>query len=1098
MRPYLTTLICMVLAVVSCTRTTGPEALPPGDVRILTVGASLPGTRFSVDRGKVAWSEGDAIAVYNTAGARFELVLSEGAGSSFGRFSGSFSGTLDTRFAIHPAAFAGSNPGILTIPPCIGRSDNVPTVMASELEVSGSEVNALRFHHLMAVMEFTLRDLPACAQAFRLVSASGTQISGDFAVNASGSGVEAGAGGSDSRTVFFPCKTAYGAEGRVKVYIPLPANSYPDLAVQVLDGDGDLLEGTSIPVPETSANLKAGDYVAMPELNVRALTGGAQPDYIKVQGIRWAKGNLLRDENLSNGTWVRGWGLHANQWEFEDGQESQEKYDHFNWGGISAAAYQTDSVVVYPNTGASSGTKVAYYTYIWPRGNAVDIQGRTYRYQDGTNERAFDYSLLDGTGKGAPYFFYSGNNDGSAHPKTWESGGTPASVKTFSSYFGDLPFWASKGQYMMPGASDFETLVNGANQQAGYYEAGGKRIYGMLFTSCGPWQQRTTDLSFRPLDDGDMESGLFLPLSGYRKPRVERDVATKADLSSWSPASSEITAGGTAGAYWAAEIASSGVASRRPQMLYMLAGDSSSCSISFGDSASSESVTISPTRSCNVFSTPAGLAVRPIYLSTTQPEPQPEPEPEPEPSGNGFPAIWEITSSTYGTESSPTAAGRQWLEKGIAVATNNSSTSGVAYIATSSPRGASALTHTFSSNGCPAVGGLDEGDCIEFCSPVENLPAGTDFDLMLTVNANNKALPKDWLLEYWENGGWKAGDAPYTAAEDPSVRYSCTILRPSTSCYRTLVLSFTLGEAVGKGFVRARLRAVGKINGNGARLTPSSGALLYFAPMTYVAARFICYAGAPAVRDTKKILVLGNSFTYYYGSAFMLKELARREGHQLEMRISLKGSNHFYNHLYDIDYSKEAVAEGGFDYAMLQDGTYFAAEYAYGDASVISGGAAYTPEQVLQYTKEMDASIRASSPNAQIMYEICKTSPTETGDFSGFGSYDAFDEYQRSGAFALAGADPNINWINPVGVAARNARANYGFTSGYNYLNYTDNSHPTRECQYLKACTTYLIMFGEDFGSCPAECGIASSDAAKLRQAAKDIALTDRANYKIR
>lgn len=1088
--------MCLALGIVACARPEAPEMLQQSGNRLLTVCASLPATKFSVDHGKAAWTDGDAIAVYNTSGARFELTLAEGAGTSFGKFSGSFSGTLDTRFAIHPAAYAGSTPGTVTLPAYAERSDNVPAVMASELEVSGSEVNAPHFRHLMAVMEFSFRDIPAYAQAFRLISASGTQISGDFTINASGDGVEAGATGSDSRTVFFPCKTAYGTDGSVKIYIPIPASSYPDLAVQLLDGDGDLLEGTSIPVPETSANLKAGDYVAMPELNIRSRMDGAQMDYIKVQGIRWAKGNLLRDDYLANGTWVRGWGLHTNQWEYEEGPDSQEKYDHFNWGGISAASYQTDSVVVYPNTGAASGTKVAYYTYIWPRGNAVDIQGKTYRYQDGTNARSFDYSLLDGTGKGAPYFFYSGNNDGNAHPKTWETDGTPASVKTFSSYFGDLPFWASKGQYMMPSASDFDALVSQANQQAGYYEAAGKRVYGVLFTSCGPWQQRTTDMTFRKFDDGDMESGLFLPLAGYRKPCAERDVATKAVLSNWSPASSEITAGGVAGAYWTAEITDTGVSGRRPQMLYMLAGDSS-CSIQLGDSVSPESVTISSTRSCNLFSTPAGLAIRPLYLSTTQPEPQPEPEPDPEPSGNGFPAIWEIETSTYGTASSPTAAGKQWMEKGIAVATNNSATSGVAYISTSSARGGT-LTHTINSNGCPAVGGLDEGDCIEFSSPVENLPAGTDFDLMLTVNANNKALPKYWLLEYWENGEWKAGDAPYTAAEDPTVKYSCTILRPSTSCYRTIVLSFTLGEAVSKGFVRARLRAVGKIDGNGSRLTPNASALLYFAPMTYVAARFICYAGAPAIKDTKKILVLGNSFTYYYASAFMLKELARREGHQLEMRVSLKGSNHFYNHLYDIDYSKEAVAEGGYDFAMLQDGTYFAAEYAYGSASVISSGAYYTPEQILQYTKEMDASIRTSSPNAQIMYEVCKSSPTKTGDFNGFGSYDAFDEYQRNGAFALAQADPNINWVNPIGVAARNARANYGFTSGYNYLNYTDNAHPTRECQYLKACTTFLIMFGEDFGSAPAECEISSSDAAKLRQAAKDVALTDRTSYKIR
>ncbi len=1097
MKPTAGILLCAAMAYIACTKVVeeSPVCL---DSRTITVNATIPVTKLAADQGKMTWTEGDAIAVYNTAGGKFDLTLSEGAGTNSGKFTGSISGTLDTRMAIHPAVFAGNKAGTVTIPQYVEYSGNVQAVMVSSLEQSGDEINAVHFHHVMSIIEFTLKDLPAYAQAFRITSAAGAQLSGDYTINASGDGVTGSSGsGSDSRTVYFPAKTAYGADASVTVSIPLPAFDYTDLSVEVLDGDGEPLEGTVTTVPAASASLKTGDYVAMPALNIRALTGASRAEFIKIHGTKWAKGNLLRDQSMSQENWVPGWGIHSSQWEFQGGSDSQTKYDHFNWGGISAASYQTDSVSVYPNKGTESGTPVAYFTYIWPRGNTVNIQARTYRYWDGTDERSFDYSLLDGTGKGAPYFFYSGNNDGTTHPKNWITDGTPASVKTFSSYYGDIVFWASKGQYMMPGQSDFEALINCANQQAGYIEASGQRIYGVLFTSCGAWQTRTVDMTFRQLAEADMESGLFLPLAGYRKPCAERSVETKAVLANWTPASSEITDGGSVGAYWSSAIVASGVQSRQPQMLYIQASGSSVGSLKFGDSASSESITISPSRTSNIFGPPAGLSVRPVYVATIPPEPTIDP-PTPVASGNGFPALWEISSTFYGSASSPTAAGREWLNNGRAIATNGSSTTGTAFISTSRTKATGTLKYTINSDGCPAVGGLDEGDCIEFCAPAENIPAGTDFDLMLTINANNKAVPKYWLLEYWEDGEWKSGAAPYTAAEDPSIKYSCTVLRPAASCYRTLVLSFTLQKAVSNDFVKARLRAVGKINGNGAALTPAADALLYFAPLTYEAVRFIAYPGAPAVKDTKKLLVLGNSFTYYYGSAFLLKELARKEGHQLDIRINLKGSQHFYNHLYGLEYSQEAINEGGYDFAMLQDGTYFAAEYALGDESAITGGAAYTPAQILQYTKEMNAAVRAASPGAQIMYEICKSSPTKTGDFYGFGSYDVYDTYQRSGAFSLAEEDTNINWINPVGVAAKNARDNYGFTSGYNYLNYTDNAHPTRECQYLKACTTYLIMYGQDFGSAPADCGVAAADAAKLRSAARDIALSDRNSYHIR
>ncbi|MBR0029571.1 MAG: hypothetical protein IJP55_04935 [Bacteroidales bacterium] len=606
--------LCALAA--SCSRIEAEQQEVTGESRILQVCASLPATRFSADRGKVAWEQGDEIAVYNSAGEKFVLTLSEGAGTNYGQFSGSFSGSLDTDLAIHPAAFAGREPGTVSIPKYLEASDKVPAVMASTLDVVNKEVRAIRFHHIMAVMEFTVNDIPAYARAVRLVSNTGAQLCGDCTVNATMDGVNASQGsaqdGTNSCVVYFN-----DAGGSVSLCVPLPAFDYKDLSFMLIDGDEDPVEGTTLVVPQASSSLKSGDYVAMKPLDARALIGDARDAYVKVHGVRWASGNLLRDQSVSRDGWVPGWGLHSRQWEggaVATVSDSQKRYDHFNWGGISAASYQTDSVVVYPNTGAATGTKVAYFTYIWPRGGALDIQAKSLRYWDGTTERDFDYSLLDGTGKGAPYFFYSGNNDGAAHPKTWETGGSPATVKTFSSYYGDLAWWASKGEFMLPGASDFETLRSLANQQAGYIDDGGIRCFGVLFTTRASWERRHTDLTFRALSPEQIEGGLFLPLAGYRKPVAERDIDTKAVLANWSPGSSSIAEAGKAGAYWSSAITAKGAGSRCPQMLLLKSGGQALESMLLGEELSSESISISPKRSCNVFSTPAGLSIRPVMV----------------------------------------------------------------------------------------------------------------------------------------------------------------------------------------------------------------------------------------------------------------------------------------------------------------------------------------------------------------------------------------------------------------------------------------------------------------------------------------------------
>jgi len=148
----------------------------------------------------------------------------------------------------------------------------------------------------------------------------------------------------------------------------------------------------------------------------------------------------------------------------------------------------------------------------------------------------------------------------------------------------------------------------------------------------------------------------------------------------------------------------------------------------------------------------------------------------------------------------------------------------------------------------------------------------------------------------------------------------------------------------------------------------------------------------------------------------------------------------------------------------------------------------YTPEQILGYTKRLSAAIKEKSPSSKVILEsVWSYSYKSTNNYLGFGSFDAFDAAQWQGSNAIATADPNVDIVSPIGKAFALARSQYGFNSAYNWLLYTDNYHPNRYGSYLKACVNYLILFGERFGSHPADCDVPAAEAAKLREVATKI-----------
>ena len=83
--------IALILAAAAC-RKEAAEAQQPGAegmyTLVLTAHTPEPDSKVAVATdGKVSWTSGDAIAVYNSSGQKFRATLSGGAGTSTGTFT---------------------------------------------------------------------------------------------------------------------------------------------------------------------------------------------------------------------------------------------------------------------------------------------------------------------------------------------------------------------------------------------------------------------------------------------------------------------------------------------------------------------------------------------------------------------------------------------------------------------------------------------------------------------------------------------------------------------------------------------------------------------------------------------------------------------------------------------------------------------------------------------------------------------------------------------------------------------------------------------------------------------------------------------------
>lgn len=167
---------------------------------------------------------------------------------------------------------------------------------------------------------------------------------------------------------------------------------------------------------------------------IRAIKRDKTTDYVEVCGIKWAKGNLLYDAvNGGDNHFQTNWKLASEQWfyyNYADGYGEQtydqwdNQIDHFNFGVCGSNAL---SIELCAKTNWKQSISEKMYT---------DVN---------CTQETSDFSKAK---------------------------------------YGDIAYWATKGEYRMPTMEEFHTIGDKASISFGYcLSTDNKKVYGCLFTT---------------------------------------------------------------------------------------------------------------------------------------------------------------------------------------------------------------------------------------------------------------------------------------------------------------------------------------------------------------------------------------------------------------------------------------------------------------------------------------------------------------------------------------------------------------------------------------------------------------------------------------
>ena len=485
MKKTIFALAALAALAMGCVKEQQPSDTPADQDGVTVLKVSVAPTKVAVNEttGACTWQSGDRIAMWfqtADAGKRVEFTLqtlNDDGTAIFITTDEIPTGTYTKVRVAHPTGSIKSdgNFGMVTeydyeegkVPMYIRAESDDVTAKESAIKIEGDIITALLSQN-GAIMKFTLHDVPSYATGFVVHANRKTDNTGT----------------NFKMITRFPCKS--GVDKDLVIYSPVPGGTYP-LDVYLIDSGNELIDGTTKKFNSaTYKQVQKGDYIIMPEAIDFDSANLPVRNYVNINGVKFAKGNLQYVKGAGQTGFQDGWRIAPAQWH------------HLN--------YKLKQSTISGNTNSYEGNRVNIATT-----NSVDAFEHFNMGGIGANSRLLEEfitpnstSLIELSGK-----IYSDAN--AVNEVTSDSRFTSTGT-----LYGDLAYWASKGTWRLPTASEMSYLNVGRHKYSAYYmTSDGYKVWGFFYYPIVTEERIMGDLQ-KQINDEDLEYGVFLPYAGRR------------------------------------------------------------------------------------------------------------------------------------------------------------------------------------------------------------------------------------------------------------------------------------------------------------------------------------------------------------------------------------------------------------------------------------------------------------------------------------------------------------------------------------------------------------------------------------------------------
>lgn len=237
---------------------------------------------------------------------------------------------------------------------------------------------------------------------------------------------------------------------------------------------------------------------------------------------------------------------------------------------------------------------------------------------------------------------------------------------------------------------------------------------------------------------------------------------------------------------------------------------------------------------------------------------------------------------------------------------------------------------------------------------------------------------------------------------------------------------------------------------------------------------FICNNAISQNPQTKRVLFIGNSYTYVNDLPQMLADVAQSLGDSVYFESSTPGGYTFQQHTTDAT-TLSKINSGNWDYVVLQE-----------QSQRPSFPQSQVEQEVFPYARILDSIINLANPCVETVFYM--TWGRKNGDASNCQywppvcTYEGMDALLRERYMVMA--DSNKAIVSPVGAVWNYLRKNNPTIELYS----SDESHPSVAGTYAAALSFYSVIFQKDPSQSPFTAQLNLYESDNVKNAVKAVA----------